>query len=204
MRKTASCLSLVLSGFAALFLTPGAASASLVAVFTGTTPNGALTAYHYDLVFTPSFPGEFLQAFVAAPAQSYITLYDFAGVLSAQGGTDFGASLPFTGFNPAGTNPADDSNVTNVVFSYIGATNVTSAKTFTGFTVQSYASGVNSVAISASQTSSLTGGLAGSTSTATVGVFTGVPEPGAGVLSLTGFGGLAGLAFSRRRRQNRI
>lgn len=110
---------------------PAAAQTDFMPVFRGTAQSGNSTNFNYDLVFTPISAGDTLQA------GDYVTFYDvndffFPFIFRS----DFTTSTQNSGITPANTSPTDNSNLTNVTFTYTGGT-LSTATTFTGFLIDS-------------------------------------------------------------------
>jgi hypothetical protein len=109
----------VLTGIGVLVAATGAANASFLPAFTGTTPAGSNTQFNYDFVFAT--------AGATAPIErlengDFLTIYDIPGFVSATGPANFSVSTQNLGINGTGTTPADDPALPNVTFTYTGPT----------------------------------------------------------------------------------
>ena len=119
-----------------VLLVSGASYASFVPLFSGTTPGPATnTTFNYDLNFsTGQLPTG--QPIERLESGDFLTIYDILGFVSATAPAGFSVATQNTGVNGFGTVPNDDPALTNVTFTYTGAT-VTTNTNFPGANIVS-------------------------------------------------------------------
>ena len=109
----------VLAGIGVLAAATGAAQASFLPAFTGTTPAGANTQFNYDLVFATAGGGSPVERLENG---DFLTIYDIPGLVSATAPAGFSVGVQNVGITATGTSPADDAALPNVTFTYTGPT----------------------------------------------------------------------------------
>jgi hypothetical protein len=172
----------------------GAAQASFVPLFQGTSPSGSNTAFNYTLSFgagtSAGGPVERLQS------GDFLTIYDIPGFVSATAPAGFSLSVQNTGITPGGTVPADDSQLPNVTFTYTGDTLTTDTSFVNALIISSFGDQTTGTFTSRDTSNQPPAGQP----VAQIGPVTipggGVPEPG----SILGLGAL-GMLLSMRRRK---
>jgi hypothetical protein len=179
--------------FVAGFLAMTALSQAAITTFLdSTTPDGGNTAFNYHFEQTTD---DVLRT------NDFITIYDFAGFVSASAPTDFTFSVQNTGLNPH-TNvgpvaPGLDSTAVNVTFKRSGAN--TQQQSFVGFQIVSTFAASSGVLAFTGQNAKMNfpGSINGSLGQVS-GPGSEAPEPASmGLLGL----GLSGIAFVARRRR---
>jgi PEP-CTERM motif len=118
--------SLVMLAVLAAFAAAPRAEAGMIPVNVSITPDGDNFRWTYAVVVTTD---------VAVHPGDFFTIYDFGALVGVVGGDaiapgtivspiDWNVGMALLGPTPAGTNPSDDPAITNLTFTYAGASDI--------------------------------------------------------------------------------
>jgi hypothetical protein len=171
----------------------GEASAGLLPVHVGVTPEGRDFRYAYSIQ---------LQSGAVLQPGDYFTIFDFAGLLPNHQAQPVGfdyASSP-TGPTPARLNPVDDAGLANLTWTYSGAT-ISGPLDLGAFSAVSQYGETTDGAFTGQTHRQVDGHLNGNITDTRVPVpvAPGVPEPSSWILVIAGLPVLIGLNWLRRQ-----